>query len=78
MASLVRENMAEDIKKRFDVLTNWEQQAIEALMESEDYSIEEALDIVESGKYEFYPGLRAYIWRRMRQYRPGLSGEDKK
>ena len=57
MVNLDRENMAEDIRKRFDNLLDYEQLAIAAFMEVGDYSIEEALDIVESGDYEFYPGV---------------------
>jgi len=54
MANMDRENMAEDLKKRFDALSDREQRAVDAIMEARDYSIEEALDIVESGDYEFY------------------------
>ena len=55
MAKLDRENMAEDVRERFDELSDYEQRAIEAIMEARDCSIEEALDIVESGDYDFYP-----------------------
>jgi len=54
MANLDRENMAEDVKKRFDALSEYERQAVEAIMEATDYSIEEALDYVERGDFEFY------------------------
>ena len=61
MANMDRENMAVDIKKslkkRFDALSDWEQQAMGALMEARGYSIKQALDIVESGEFEFYPGI---------------------
>jgi len=50
-------NMAEDVKKRFDALLDFEQRAVEAIMEAWDYSIEDALDVVESGRYGFCPGI---------------------
>ena len=68
MADMDRENMAADIRKRvkkrlmkrFVALSDWEQQAMGALMEAGGYSIEEieeALDIVENGDFEFYPEI---------------------
>ena len=52
MVNLDRENMAEDVKKRVDALSEYGQRAVEAIMEAE-----EALTIVESGGYEFYPEI---------------------
>jgi len=49
MAKLDYGNMAKGIKKRFGVLSEYEQQAVEAIVEVWDYSLEEALDIVERG-----------------------------
>ena len=57
MVNLDRENMAEDVKKRVDALSEYGQRAVEAIMEALDYSIEEALTIVESDGYEFYPEI---------------------
>jgi len=48
MAKLDYGNMAKGIKKRFGVLSEYEQQAVEAIVEVWDYSLEEALEIVES------------------------------
>ena len=58
MANLNRENMAADIKKRFDDLSSLEQCAVNAIMGAYDYSIEDALTIVEDGDYDFYPGIK--------------------
>jgi len=57
MANLDRENMTEDVKKRFDALTENEQEIVEVIVEAWDYSIEEALDVVETGDYEIYPKI---------------------
>jgi len=65
MANMDRENMAVDIRKRvkkrlmkrFVALSDWEQQAMGALMEAGGYSIDQALAIVEVGEFEFYPGI---------------------
>lgn len=54
MVILDRESMAEDVRERYDVLSARERQVVEALMEAGDYSLEEALDMVESGVYDFY------------------------
>jgi len=58
MANLDRENMAEDIRERFDELSGYEQCAIKAIVEVEGYSIEDALTIVENGDFDFYPGIK--------------------
>jgi len=57
MITLDRENMAEDVKRRLDALTEYEQQAVEAIVEAYDYSLEEALDVVEEGEYDYYPDV---------------------
>jgi len=65
MVKLDRENMVEDIRKRvkkrlikrFDALSDWEQQAMGALIEAGDYSIDQALDSVENGEFEFYSDI---------------------
>ena len=49
--------MVKDVKKSFDVLPDRGQQAVEAIMEAWGYSLEEAVEIVERGDYEFYPGI---------------------
>jgi len=57
MAYLDRESMSEDIRERYEALSEYEKGAVEALMEAEDYSIEEieeALDIVENGDLAYY------------------------
>jgi len=53
MAEFERERLAEDVMERFDALSEYEQQAVEAIMKAKDYSIEEALDIVEKGDYVY-------------------------
>ena len=58
MAEFERERLAEDAKQRLDALTEYEQQAVEAIMKAKDYSIEDALTIVENGDYDFYPGIK--------------------
>ena len=57
MVKLDRESMGEDVRKRFDVLSYYKQCAVAAIMESEGYNIEKALDVVESGNYDYYPGI---------------------
>ena len=57
MAYLDRESMAEDTRKRYDALTDYEQRAMAAIMEASTVSIEEALEIVESKTYEFFPDI---------------------
>jgi len=59
MVDLDRENMAEDVKRRLGALTEYERQVLEALMEAGDYSLEEALDYVERGEYEYHPGVES-------------------
>ena len=56
MVKLDRESMAEDVKKRFDALSEYDQQAVEAIVEVWDYDIENALEVVESGQFVFYGG----------------------
>ena len=58
MANLNRRDMAEDIRERFDELSWHEQCAMKAIMGALDYSIEDALTIVENGDYDFYPGIK--------------------
>jgi len=60
MAKLDYRRMTWDAMQRLSWLTDYEQQAVAAIMEAEDYSIEEieeALDIVENGNFEFYPEI---------------------
>jgi len=57
MVNLDRENMVKDVKKRVDALSEYEQSAVKAIMEGWWYNIDVALDIVERGEYEFYPGI---------------------
>ena len=54
MVILDLEDMAEDIRTRYDALTGLEQLAVEEIMDAFDYSLERALDIVESHDYEFH------------------------
>ena len=61
MAKLDYGNMAKGIKKRFGVLSEYEQQAVEAIVEVWDYSLEEALEIVESDDYEFHPEISTLV-----------------
>ena len=77
MAKFDYKNMTEGAKKRFDALSEYDQQAVEAIVEVWDYSLEEALDIVERGDYEFHPGhrCRGYntstcLWRSQRDSNP--------
>ncbi len=58
MAKFERESLAEDVRMRFDELSGHEQCAMKVIMGAWDYSIEDALDIVESGDYDFYPGIK--------------------
>ena len=53
MAKFERERLAEDVMERFDALSEYEQQAVEAIMKAKDYSIEDALTIVENGDYVY-------------------------
>jgi len=57
MAYLDRESMAEDTRRRYDALTDYEQRALAAVMEAETVSIEEALEIVENKTYDFFPEI---------------------
>lgn len=57
MTSMDRESMAEDVRKRLGALSEFEQQAVGAIVETGDYSLEEALEIVKNGDYEFYPEI---------------------
>jgi len=57
MITLDRESMAEDVKRRLDALAWGGRLAVEAIVETEAYSLEEALKIVESGGYEFHLGV---------------------
>ena len=54
MVILDPEDMAEDIRKRYDALVGIEQLAVEEIMDAFDYSLERALDIVESHDYDFH------------------------
>ena len=47
--------MAEDIRGRYDALSEYEQNAVRAIMGMWDYSIEDALTIVDNGGYDIYP-----------------------
>jgi len=58
MAKFERERLAEDVQMRFDALSGHEQCAVKAIMGAWDYSIEDALTIVENGDYDFYPGIK--------------------
>ena len=58
MAKFDRKSLAEDVQRRFDVLSEYEQCAMKAIMEAYDCSIEDALTIVEDGDYDFYPGIK--------------------
>jgi len=77
MAKLDYENMTEDIKKRFGVLSEYEQQAVDAIMEARDYSIEEALDTVESGDYGFYPEIFSLTDLAYELVQEGFFGDPK-
>jgi len=57
MTYLDRESMAEDIRRRYDALTDYEQRVLAALLEVTDYELEETLDYVERGEYEFWAGV---------------------
>jgi len=57
MPKLDYESMAEDIRGRFDALTEYEQWAVAAIMEAYDDSLEGALETVERGDFDFYPGI---------------------
>lgn len=59
MAELDRESMAEDVGERYDKLTDYERQVLEAYLEVTDYDLEEALGLVESGEYDFWPGVES-------------------
>lgn len=66
MTYLDREDMAEDLRERYDALTDYEQRAVCAILEVLDYgdlpdsdnpdecALMAALEYVESGDYEFY------------------------
>jgi len=56
MAKFDYKNMTEGAKKRFDALSEYDQQAVEAIVEVWDYDIENALEVVESGQFVFYGG----------------------
>ena len=60
MVKLDYKRMTWDAWQRLNALTDYEQQAMGALMEAGGYSIEEiegALNIVENGDFEFYPEI---------------------
>jgi len=57
MVNLDRENMVEDIREKYDALTDYEQRALAAILEAENLSIEAALEIVEGKRYEFFPEI---------------------
>jgi len=56
MAKFDYKNMTEGAKKRLGALSEYEQQAVEVIVEVWDYDIENALEVVESGQFVFYGG----------------------
>ena len=65
MATLDYESMREDLRRRYDALPYYEQQAVGAVLEvldccylpypdDPDCAVEAAIEIVESGNYDFY------------------------
>jgi len=56
MAKLDYKSMAEDLKERYEALSEYDQQAVEAIVEDWGYDIENALEVVESGQFVFYGG----------------------
>ena len=77
MTTLNRENMVKNVKKRFEALSKYEQKAVEAIMEALDYSIEEALDTVESGDYGFYPEIFSLADLAHELVQEGFFGDPK-
>lgn len=45
-----------ELAERYENLHEYEQEAVTAIIEAEGYDLEEALDIVEDGRYVFYKG----------------------
>lgn len=45
-----------ELAERYENLSEYEQEAVAAIVEAEGYDLEEALDIVEDGRYCFYKG----------------------
>ncbi len=61
MVDLNRENIAEDVMERFNTLSEFDQLAVEAIVETGEYNLEEALEIVKNEDYEFYPEISSLI-----------------
>jgi len=57
VAKFERENMAEDAMERFNAMSEFDQLAVEAIVETGVYNLEEALEIVKNEDYEFYPEI---------------------
>lgn len=64
MAYLDRESMPEDIKKRIDALSDFDHMIVDWLVEVWDYSLEDAVDMVEKGTYFEYAFCEIYSYRR--------------
>ena len=62
MAIPDHETMAEDVKRRLDVLSDADHMIVDWLVEVWDYSLEDAVDMVDKGAYGDYGFCHSDCW----------------